>query len=75
MIPWRRFGPPPTPSSTASGRTATVTCDPALASIGAAPRISWLADRDPAVAASTTVAGSRFSVPTNDATNGVAGKL
>ena len=69
--PCRRFGPPPSPSSTASGRSATVTLVPGRTAFD--PVISWPATVTRA--ASTAVAGSRLSVPTNDATNGVAGKL
>ncbi len=59
-----------------SGRTAIVTVEPSCASvIGFALRISWPSTEMRPSPPSMTFAAIRFSVPTNEATNGVAGKL
>ena len=75
--PWSRFEPAsPSPSEMPSGRSASVTfpsVDVSVVTLLA--RISWPSSDSRPADASITLALTRLSVPTKEATNAVAGKL
>ena len=76
-VPVRRFEPgSPSPSAMPSGRRASVT-RPSFEAfvVTLLARTSWPSIDSRPVEASITPALTRLSVPTNDATNAVAGKL